>query len=109
MECSDKILNEHCIKFLELLSELEVKKQELENHMKNGFFHLAKARYAIGVNRVSQLSYPTTMACSVGVDFRYICALKLVPVYVVGTFIWYRRLCFWIDYVLVFRSLDHCS
>ena len=65
---ADSSLDGQCIKFLELLAELEVKKQELENHMKNGFFHLAKARYAIGVNRVSKLSYPNTMRNLVAVD-----------------------------------------
>ena len=67
-ESANELLDEHCVKFLEILAELEVKKQELENHMKNGFFHLAKARYAIGLNRVSKLSYPNTMKNSVAVD-----------------------------------------
>ena len=65
MESSEKLLDLQCIKLLELLSELEVKKQILESHMKDGFFYLAKARYAIGINRVSKLHYPSTMHSSI--------------------------------------------
>lgn len=61
MESPKNKLDLQCLKLIELLAELEEKKLTLEKHMQNGFLDLAKARYAIGINRVSKLHYPKNM------------------------------------------------
>ncbi|CAK8695710.1 unnamed protein product [Clavelina lepadiformis] len=59
-----------CVELLELVHEIDKTKREQEDHMKEGYLCLAKARYEIGVDRVSQLQYPSEMVASVTVHRR---------------------------------------
>ena len=72
MEISNTHLDSQCLHLIELLAEIEEKRIDLEKHMKNGFLDLAKARYAIGINKVSKLHYPKEMMPNFRIECRYV-------------------------------------
>nr|CAB3228140.1 coiled-coil domain-containing protein 115-like [Phallusia mammillata] len=57
-----------CLTLLELVAEIHEKKQEQEKCLQDGFLCLAKARYALGVDRVSKLHYAAEMTPNLFVD-----------------------------------------
>nr|XP_009857845.1 coiled-coil domain-containing protein 115-like [Ciona intestinalis] len=59
-----------CLTMLELVAEIHQKKLEQEKHMQEGYLCLAKARYSMGVDRVSSLQYPNEITPTVTISCR---------------------------------------
>ncbi|XP_078481012.1 vacuolar ATPase assembly protein VMA22 [Ciona intestinalis] len=59
-----------CLTMLELVAEIHQKKLEQEKHMQEGYLCLAKARYSMGVDRVSSLQYPSEIEPTVTISCR---------------------------------------
>jgi hypothetical protein len=54
-------LDDLAVAFFEALDELEETRKKYSKCCSEGYFGLTQARYAMGVNAVSQLQYDTTM------------------------------------------------
>uniref|UniRef100_H2Z463 Vacuolar ATPase assembly protein VMA22 n=1 Tax=Ciona savignyi TaxID=51511 RepID=H2Z463_CIOSA len=61
-------LDELSLALLEIVANIDKKKLEQEKYLQEGYLCLAKARYSMGVDRVSALQYPTDMTATVAVS-----------------------------------------
>lgn len=58
------------LNFMRTIQEVHEKKQELQKCLSDGFFTLSKARYIMGVDRVSRLHYSPVMQSTVKAHVR---------------------------------------
>jgi len=72
----DEKLDSLCLSLLELVSEIDEKKREQEKQLQDGYLCLAKARYAMGVDRVSKLQYPAQMTPVNFVECRFVAGVR---------------------------------
>nr|XP_030116689.3 coiled-coil domain-containing protein 115 isoform X1 [Taeniopygia guttata] len=63
-------LDEAALKVMEALELLQQRREQLEQHLRQGWLSLAQARYSLGCHRVSSLQYGATMVPRVRVCHR---------------------------------------
>ncbi|XP_077645733.1 vacuolar ATPase assembly protein VMA22 isoform X2 [Lonchura striata] len=63
-------LDEAALEVMEALELLQQRREQLEQHLRQGWLSLAQARYSLGCHRVSSLQYGATMVPRVRVCHR---------------------------------------